>query len=119
MPIEFTLSPDVPAVNITLHMGDGLTGIVEPIYAILQGEVFPNPASGIAQLNVDLKTAGKFDIQLFTVTGQSVWSETQTLGAGKHLLSIPTTSLSAGIYVLSIKGNSNQLLGTRRVTVAH
>jgi PKD repeat protein len=117
VPIEFTLSPDVPAVNITLHMGDGLTGIVEPIYAILQGEVFPNPAASIAQLNLNLKTAEKLDIQLTSVTGQNVWRETQTFGTGKQLLRIPTASISAGIYILSLKDSSNRLLGTRKITV--
>jgi hypothetical protein len=117
VPIEFTLSPDVPAVNITLHMGEGLTGIVEPIYAILQGEVFPNPAASIAQLNLNLKTSEKLDIQLTSVTGQNVWRETQTFGAGKQLLQIPTASVSAGIYILSLKDSSNRLLGTRKVTV--
>ncbi len=119
LPIEFTLSEETPGVNIDLVMGDDITGIQEPITAIVQGEVFPNPAQTSASIRIQLPVAGKLAYTLTTLTGQVVVNGAETAASGKQTLNIPVSGLAQGLYVLNLFGDNGQLLGVRKLNVAH
>ena len=119
LPIEFTLSEETPGVDIDLVMGDDITGIQEPITAIVQGEVFPNPAQTSASIRIQLPVAGKLAYTLTTLTGQVVVNGAETTASGKQTLNIPVSGLAQGLYVLNLFGDNGQLLGVRKLNVAH
>jgi len=117
IPVEFTLSEDVPSVNIALSLGDGITGIVEPVFATLQGELFPNPTSRSSQLSLNLKETERLRFKLLDVTGKSIWENTQLLNPGKQTITIPVDGIGSGIYILSVIGEDNRVVGSRKLTV--
>jgi hypothetical protein len=119
LPIEFTLSEETPGVNIDFVMGEDITGIQEPITAIVQGEVFPNPAQTSASIRIQLPEAGKLAYTLTTLTGQVVVNGAETAASGKQTLNIPVSGLAQGLYVLNLFGDNGQLLGVRKLNVAH
>jgi PKD repeat protein len=119
VPVEFTLSEATPGVDIALVMGDDITGIATPITSILQGDVYPNPASTQANLHIQLNDAARLSYSLVTVTGQLVWSASDNSAAGQRTLQIPVSGLSKGMYLLNVYGENGQLLGVRKLSIAH
>lgn len=66
----------------------------------LQSFVYPNPTSGL--FNIELTTKEKQSIQMYDITGNVVLS--QSVENGKAI--IDASHLAAGIYNISVKGNS-------------
>lgn len=66
-------------------------------------EIYPVPAQEylIAPLNFD--EAGQTSIQMFDMSGRMVMNEVQTHSEGNHELQLDLTSLSQGMYVLSVR----------------
>ncbi len=75
---------------------NGLNEIKETITTL-----FPNPTNG--SFTIEINTKEKQTIQLFDVTGNSLLSQTIENGKG----TIDASHLSAGVYNVSIKGNTS------------
>jgi len=118
IPIEFTLSPETPSVNITLMMGFELTGIVKFNTAEISGELFPSPASETTSLKLNLRESKQLSFTLTTITGQTVWSQNQKFMAGAQTITIPVNELSGGVYLLSLRDTQSKLMGVRRLIIA-
>jgi len=118
VPIEFTLSPETPTVDITLMMGTELTGIASYTQAEINGEIFPNPSSDIAQLKLNLQESKQLSFTLTTITGQTVWSQSQTITTGAQTITIPVNELAGGVYLLSLRDTQSKLMGVRRLVIA-
>jgi hypothetical protein len=43
----------------------------------------------------------------------------ETAASGKQTLNIPVSGLAQGLYVLNLFGDNGQLLGVRKLNVAH
>ena len=73
--------------------------------------VYPNPASdGNITLVYDLgKNAQSVDIQLFNMTGQSVYAQKLAYTEGLQQFTLPTLNLNAGIYFAQIRWNGRTL----------
>lgn len=85
--------------NTTINsIKDITTGIDEQIESNLA--VYPNPSHGI--FTIDLSSKKKHYVQLYDITGNVVLS--QTIENGKA--TIDADNLAAGIYNISIKGDS-------------
>jgi len=118
VPIEFTLSPETPSVDITLMMGTELTGIAEYKQGEINGEIFPNPSSDIAQLKLNLQESKQLSFTLTTIAGQTVWSQNQTITTGAQTITIPVNELAGGVYLLSLRDTQSKLMGVRRLVIA-
>ncbi|HTA26859.1 MAG TPA: T9SS type A sorting domain-containing protein [Bacteroidia bacterium] len=80
--------------------------------------LYPNPALDNSTLNYTLSNNTEINVSLFSADGkfvQKVFNGTQA--AGNHQLSINTTQLSSGIYLVKMSGNNEQVV--KRLTVIH
>lgn len=79
--------------------------------------VYPNPASdGNITLVYDVdKNAQRVDIQLFNISGQSVYAQKQAYTEGLQQLTLPSLNLNAGIYFAQIRWNGRVM--TQKVIV--
>lgn len=74
----------------------------------------PN-GSGLVHMQIDSEAERQIQISLFTLGGASVWQGQRSLYTGKNQVQLNTGSLSAGIYVLSVRDlrNSSKVLSKK------
>jgi subtilisin family serine protease len=72
-----------------------------------------NPFTDKLVITIDLTETQNVSFSLSDISGKSVWSNTQTVNAGLHNMSINTPSLPTGIYVL--KAVTDKLHATLKV----
>lgn len=90
------------------------TGVISGTVGILQetnkfrAAVYPNPGSGI--FNLDLTTSKQeiFNITVMDVIGNTVFSLKTGLVTGELNTAMDLSSLSKGVYFLTVKGNESQ-----------
>jgi serine protease len=70
--------------------------------------VFPNPASGIVQVNFKQESAGEVSFVITNMLGQTVFSSTQSAVAGINSALIDISTLSPGVYFIqAVSGGVN------------
>jgi photosystem II stability/assembly factor-like uncharacterized protein len=69
-------------------------------------EVAGNPIGETMRLNIHSKIASQSSIRLFDSTGNIVFEENRILPSGHYQWSWPANNLSAGMYYLSVQGES-------------
>jgi hypothetical protein len=79
--------------------------------------VFPNPANEILKMSVNVNSISTVTIQLRDSYGQLVSSVNETAAEGQNEFKINTSGVSEGLYLLTIKTNSDTL--TSKVFVKH
>ncbi|MGB1216532.1 MAG: alkaline phosphatase D family protein [Saprospiraceae bacterium] len=72
------------------------------------GNPFPNPAKNTVQLSLEMKETEDVSFGIIGLDGKSVGNEEQknALGNSSTTLELNTSNLAAGIYFISIKGES-------------
>ncbi len=86
--------------------------------AVRIGEVYPNPAVGQARLSVEVDQAQRVALTVFDAVGRRVSVAVAELAAGEaRLLTLPTSDLAPGVYVVRVAGTtfaeSRRLVVTR------
>jgi hypothetical protein len=119
LPIEFTLSEQTPGVTIDLVMGDEITGIVSYETPFVQGDVYPNPSNSLANLNIELMKPASLTMTMTSITGQVMWTHTNSFLQGKASIQIPVRGIADGLYFLSIYSDKGQLITSRKMQVAN
>ncbi len=99
---------DTAYLNLTIFTNR--TGI-ENIKNLSEFELFPNPNNG--QFNIQLNSIRKSEaiFSLYNLIGQEVWTEKQLLESGKQKFEFES-KLNAGIYMLKIKSDAEQIIKT-------
>ncbi len=87
------------------------TGVTETAAIDASLKVYPNPASGA--LNVSFQSEAGAEVTLSDVVGNKVFSTTSTIGENK--ITMNTSSLSSGIYVLSVATENGRV--ARKVAI--
>lgn len=76
--------------------------------------VYPNPTTGVASASVQLDAASKVNIEVSDITGRVIATVApQTLAAGEHIIGLPVSNLSSGLYNVKIstaKGSVSERL---------
>lgn len=94
---------------------DGV-GIEENIGNYENVSVYPNPSSGMVNVNFDVENAGKLDVKLINLNGQVIKEESVNNFNGQFNRSFDLSDQSKGIYMLSIvskKGKVNKKIVLR------
>jgi len=119
LPIEFTLSEQTPGVTIDLVMGDEITGIVSYETSAIQANIYPNPSNSLANLNIELMKPASLTMTMTSITGQVMWTQTNSFLQGKSSIQIPVRGIADGLYFLSIFSDKGQLITSRKMQVAN
>lgn len=79
--------------------------------------VYPNPASTLTNIMVDLKAAQSIKITIYDALGQLVRTEDHVgLDAGQHIFDVNTSSFTNGVYNIIISTKDSSI--TKKITVA-
>ncbi len=86
--------------------GNVVSSTEENLMGVNNLSVWPNPASTQLRLNLDLREAGRFSIQLVNMAGQSLQTITaQDLSRGAHNFDFDLRTIPAGMYFLQVTSN--------------
>ena len=89
---------------------------VKPIDIAKDVNVSPNPATEFANVEVNLNSASKVEVNVYDVMGKLVLANNYGQQAsGSHIYKINTSSLPAGVYVFNIQASGSQT--TKKVIV--
>jgi hypothetical protein len=85
---------------------DLIVGVNNPESSVTNFSVsqnYPNPASGITQIVINLKTETTVSVDIVNLTGQKVLEiPSKTMQAGNHTLSINAASFAPGVYFYTV-----------------
>jgi PKD repeat protein len=118
VPVEFTLSAETPNVSINLVMGE-LVLSTSTVSEVVGSNIYPNPASEIARIDLNLNASQTVNMSLVAADGKIVWSSTQVVNSGKQSILIPVSTIAKGFYFLKLNGMNNQVIGVRKLSVIH
>lgn len=92
-------------------------GISKPVSTVAGvSQNFPNPFSGVSQVEVSLAKSAKVSLEVYNIVGQKVYEiPARNLGEGTHTFQINATSLKSGIYTYSVIANGERT--TRKMMV--
>ncbi len=96
---------DTTSLNVTITSNSG----IDKLEMANNFFIYPNPNNGdfIIKLESNRKSSSKFS--LYNMLGQEVWSNAHELSMGENEISL-NTNLSAGMYVLKIHSDSEELI---------
>jgi hypothetical protein len=93
----------------------GYVGIPDVNNPNLPVSIFPNPNIGRFEIALNLNKVQHFDISLYDLTGQKVFSEKRTISSGKYSESFDFSGLAKGIYILQMV--SEQFNSNRKIVI--
>jgi hypothetical protein len=71
--------------------------------------VYPNPVKDIAKVSVNLKQSANVSVEVMNLVGQQVMSLNKgNMNAGSQQFSIDASSLTAGVYFITVKVNGQK-----------
>ena len=78
---------------------------------------YPNPASGLTFVDVNLPQSGKMELKVYNLIGQDLITiASGEFSAGKHQFSLDASKLSNGVYYYQLTAGENKLL--RKIVVS-
>lgn len=70
-------------------------------------DIYPNPSRGLAYIECFTEETQDININVFSMNGQLVKSQTAALEKGRNTLSIPVQELVDGVYIISVRHGNN------------
>ncbi|MCC7302250.1 MAG: T9SS type A sorting domain-containing protein [Bacteroidia bacterium] len=95
---------DTLCQNIYINVG------MEESVSVLEGmNVYPNPASYAATLELNLLSETLVTVRMMDMSGRVVWNSAEmNLAAGAHEVKIETNQLNPGLYIISVQAGEEQ-----------
>jgi thiol-disulfide isomerase/thioredoxin len=94
------------ALGTILNVNRGAYGITTSVNELVADafsmSVYPNPASQLTQLEVNLKSTSAYVVEMFDVLGKNVYAQQFNGFAGKNIFNIPLSGLDAGMYLVRV-----------------
>ncbi|MDG2440598.1 MAG: T9SS type A sorting domain-containing protein, partial [Crocinitomicaceae bacterium] len=74
-------------------------------------EVYPNPANGVAHVDINLTQATSVAVNVYNALGQIVYTNAEgQMTAGNHTFDVDFTNLESGIYLVDV------ITGSKKIT---
>ncbi|MEM8907775.1 MAG: T9SS type A sorting domain-containing protein, partial [Bacteroidota bacterium] len=112
---EVTISPTVSSIdNIIFAVDEDSVALldatnVEEVVELATFALFPNPVSDRLTIQMEVKTHNEVQIELRSIDGQLKWQQKQSLAVGVQEVYLDMGSMPAGLYMLSIVHDGDQL----------
>ncbi|MBL7782436.1 MAG: T9SS type A sorting domain-containing protein [Saprospiraceae bacterium] len=74
----------------------------------MEVKIFPNPADGYAQMNLEQEKSGHIHVSLIDMSGMLKWENAYDLEKGSHQIDLPVEQLLQGIYFVRIISEDGQ-----------
>lgn len=108
--------------NVRIYEGQGCENLVEtppvkPVELDIESKLFPNPVTTELQFEFEASDRGSGTWTLLNITGQALSSQEVKVQDGLNRLTIPTTGLKPGTYLLRWRDEEGE--ETHRFTVAN
>jgi hypothetical protein len=117
----FTLSEDAPSIsiNVTLKDGQAFLGMEEIASVYLKdfGDVYPNPVTTDASVNITMKQASKVKVTVVNQIGQVVITNVEALKSGTNRVNLHTASLPQGVYIVKVTSEDGALATRKMIKV--
>ncbi|OQX78788.1 MAG: hypothetical protein B6D61_04705 [Bacteroidetes bacterium 4484_249] len=81
------------------------------------GEIFPNPVSDYANIEIALNENSNVTVSIINQLGQVVYTSNQTLASGKQQIKLDTSDLPEGFYNVQLSGENGGMLVKKFVKV--
>jgi len=111
LPFNVTLNDqnNSASVNVLVKNGQALLGMedLSSVYIEEVGNIYPNPVTSDASLNITIKETANIKIEVINQYGQSSYENEISLSTGEHKINIPSNSFAQGMYFISITANDN------------
>lgn len=116
--IELTEAQDVvDDVNLMITDGEILAGDPElPSVVSYAGEVFPNPSSNAAWLEIGMQQPQRATVRIFDLKGQQFMKDQYMLQVGINMIHLDLADLHQGLYMLQINFDGQGLIH-RKLTI--
>lgn len=99
------ISEENPSQNIVVEVANGEATLgVNNVSAYIEevGNITPNPVAESATIEISAREESKVTIQLVNQYGQFINTTESILNTGKNAVSLQTSSLSQGVYIINI-----------------
>jgi PKD repeat protein len=114
--IMITLSQEKPHVDVVMTFtGSNILGLQDAQSLVNQWSVYPNPVADQLSISLNLKKELSVNAQIYSITGQLMASKSAMLQNGNNTISMTTSDLQAGIYLLRITSKEGVNLQTKLV----
>ena len=74
------------------------------------GQNVPNPTTGLTNIAYGLPSAGKVKFNIMNLYGQTVYTFSNEVDSGKHLINLDINNLAAGVYYYTIEFKGKRLI---------
>ncbi len=81
-------------------------------------ELFPNPTNTEATVRFTLPSVEKVSINVYSLEGKLVHTQSETLEMGEQAITFPTNNFSSGNYLVEVKANTT-VVNTLKLIVNH
>jgi len=115
-PFMIILDENNPSIELTIVIKDGeaLLGIGEnPGSTEVISKLYPNPAKEAVNIDLNINLEGKYNLILSNQLGQRVYERVLYLNYGANTITVPVSSLGAGIYNVLILSNDKDILSKK------
>ncbi|MCF8257993.1 MAG: PKD domain-containing protein [Flavobacteriales bacterium] len=120
IPAVVSISAEEPMVEgLNIFVSEDLisTGIPETDFESLIGNIYPNPASDVATLSINLDEAYSVKVMVVDLTGRTISSEAVNLLPGINTHQLSVEGMGSGYYMLRISEVQGAFNVTRRFIV--
>jgi hypothetical protein len=103
-----------PRIYFTLYNPSSLSDDLSPA-VLVNITANPNPFSSVVTFNVNLKNSAELSVKLYDLRGRVVKQvDSRSYSRGTHNVSMETSDLSNGMYLLQVKAGSDII--TKKIT---
>ena len=101
--LKIEITAENPHADVFLNFfGNSILGLEETNPGKELLSVYPNPVRDQLNILLDLPGSSKVEIEIFTITGQEIYSESVSVSAGQNTVVIPFNNFPEGLYMIRI-----------------